>query len=210
MPAVSSRGRPVAILFLKAPLAGAVKTRLAADIGALAAWRFYCDTAQRIGTRLARHPEWDFVLAVTPGRSSSHLRRGLPRLAGLPCIDQGEGDLGVRMARCLDRFAPRRRLLFGADIPGINAETIGRSFDLLRRSDLVLGPAEDGGFWLVGQRGPARCGGLFDDVPWSGPEALAATLGNIPRHRRMAFAETLADVDDGAAYRAWKGQAAGA
>ncbi len=197
--------RPVAILFLKAPLVGAVKTRLAADIGPLPAWRFYCGTAQRIGARLVRHPEWDLVVAAAPRRSVRHLRRALPALAGLPCIDQGEGDLGARMARCLDLFAPRPRLLFGADIPGIDAGVIGRAFDLLRRSDLLFGPAEDGGFWLVGQRGPARCGGLFERVPWSRPETFAATLRNVPRHRRVALAETLADVDDGAAWRAWKG-----
>ena len=203
--AAMSKRRPVAILFLKAPLVGAVKTRLAADIGVPAAWRFHCETAQRIGARLARHPDWDLVVAAAPRRSARHLRRGLPRLAGLPCIDQGEGDLGVRMARCLDRFAPRPRLLFGADIPGIDAGVIGRAFDLLRRSDLLFGPAEDGGFWLVGQRGSARCSGLFERVPWSRPETLAATLRNVPRHRWVALAETLADVDDGAAWRAWKG-----
>ena len=192
----------MAILFLKAPRLGAVKTRLAADIGPYSAWRFHCDTAQRIGARLARRPDWDLVLAVTPRRSVRHLRRALPALAGLPCADQGEGDLGVRMARCLDRFAPRSRILFGADIPGIDGGVIGRAFDLLRRSDLMFGPAEDGGFWLAGQRGPKRCGRLFDGVPWSGPEALAATLRNVPRHRRVAFAETLADVDDGAAWQA--------
>ena len=204
MTARSPRGRPVAILFLKAPLVGAVKTRLAADIGPLPAWRFYGETAQRIGARLARRPEWDLVVAATPRRSVRHIRRGLPRLAGLPCIDQGEGDLGARMARCLDRFAPRPRLLFGADIPGIDAGVVGRAFDLLRRSDLLFGPAADGGFWSVGQRGPMQCGGLFERVPWSGPEALDSTLRNVPRHRRLAFAETLADVDDGAAFRAWK------
>ncbi|MXY42410.1 MAG: DUF2064 domain-containing protein [Rhodospirillaceae bacterium] len=205
MPAGSPRGRPVAILFLKAPLIGAAKTRLAADIGVPAAWRFYRETAQRIGGQLARRPEWDLVVAVAPRRSARHLRHGLPRLAGLPCIEQGEGNLGLRMARCLDRFAPRPRLLFGADIPGIDAVVIGRAFDLLGGSDVLFGPAEDGGFWLVGQRGPARCSRLFDGVPWSSPETLAATLRNVPRHRRAAFAETLADVDDGAAWRAWKG-----
>lgn len=203
MPAGSPRGRPVAILFLKAPLIGAVKTRLAADIGAPAAWRFYRETAQRIGARLARRPEWDLVVAAAPRRSARHLRRGLPRLGGLPCIEQGEGDLGLRMARCLDRFAPRPRILFGADIPGIDADAIGRAFSLLRRSDLLFGPAEDGGFWLVGQRGPARCSRLFEGVPWSHAETLAATLRNVPRHRQVAFAGTLADVDDGAAWRAW-------
>ena len=208
MPAGSPRGRPVAILFLKAPLVGAVKTRLAADIGPVPAWRFHCETAQRTGARLARRPEWDLVVAATPRRSARHLRRSLPALSGLPCIDQGEGDLGVRMARCLDRFAPRPRILFGADIPGIDAGVIGRAFHLLRQSDLVFGPATDGGFWLVGQRGPVRCGGLFDGVPWSGPETLDSTLRNVPSHRRAAFAETLADVDNGAAFRAWTGAAA--
>ena len=200
--------RPVAILFLKAPLLGGVKTRLAADIGTFAAWRFHGATAQRIGVRLARHPEWDLVVATTPRRAGAHLRRGLPRLAGLPRIGQGEGDLGVRMARCLDRFAPRPRLLVGADIPGITAGVIGHAFDLLRRSDLVFGPAEDGGFWLVGQRGPAAGAQPFAGVPWSSPETLAATLRNLPRHRRVSCAATLADIDDGAAFRAWQRHAA--
>ena len=198
------KGRPVVILFLKAPLVGGVKTRLAADIGALAAWRFYCETAQRVVGRLARRPEWDLVLAVAPRRSARHLRRGLPRLAGLPCIEQGDGDIGVRMARCLDRLAPRPRLLVGADIPGITTGIIGQSFDLLRQSDFLFGPARDGGFWLVGQRGPERSSGLFDGVPWSSPETLAAALGNVPRPWRVAFAERLADVDDGAAFRTWQ------
>ena len=200
--------RPVVILFLKAPLVGGVKTRLAADIGALAAWRFYCETAQRIVGRLARRPEWDLVLAAAPRRSAAHIRRGLPRLAGLPCIDQGDGDIGVRMARCLDRLAPRPRLLVGADIPGIATGIIGQSFDLLRRSDFLFGPAQDGGFWLVGQRGPEPCAGLFDGVPWSSDRTFAATLGNVPHRKRTAFAPALADVDDGAAFRAWQRQIA--
>ena len=139
--------------------------------------------------------------AVGPGTCGAGCRVS----PGLTAVEQGEGDLGLRMARCLDRFAPRPRLLFGADIPAIDAGVAERSFDLLKQSDLLFGPAEDGGFWLVGQRGPERCSGLFDGVPWSSPETLAATLRNVPRHRRVAFAETLADVDDGAAYRAWKG-----
>ena len=196
--------RPVVILFLKAPLIGAVKTRLAADIGTAAAWRFYCETAQCIALRLAHAPAWDLVLAVAPRRSARHLRRGLPRCAGLPCLEQGEGDIGARMARCLDRLAPRPRLLIGADIPDVAADVVAHAFGLLRRSDLVFGPAGDGGFWLVGLRGPERCAGLFDGVPWSDRQTLAATLANIPRQRRTALAPTLDDIDDGAALAAWR------
>ena len=75
------KGRPVVILFLKAPLVGGVKTRLAADIGALAAWRFYCETAQRVVGRLAPSPR----MGSRACRSAPPLGPASAARAAAPC-----------------------------------------------------------------------------------------------------------------------------
>lgn len=175
------------MIFLKAPRFGAVKTRLARDIGALAAWRFYRATSRETVRRLA-DPRWDVVLAVTPERA----RTG--RMAG-----QGRGDLGARMFRAL--AARPWTVLVGSDIPALDKGHVETAFRALDAgAGLVFGPAADGGFWLVGaRRRPPRA--LFAGARWSTPHALADVLANAAAHAKVALVDTLQDVDDGAAYQ---------
>lgn len=191
--------RPRLIVFLRAPRYGGVKTRLARDVGALAAWRFYRATASRTVRRLADR-RWRIVLAVTPDRART---RAWPA-AGLR-VGQGPGDLGRRMFRALAAHAPA--VLVGGDIPALDKPHVAAAFRAMRAgAPFVFGPAEDGGFWLVGvRRRPPR--GLFAGVRWSSPHALADTLANLPPTARAALVAQLADVDDGAAYRALARQA---
>ena len=86
------------------------------------------------------------------------------------------------------------------------AGQLGVSHATLRRmvhagKDLVFGPADDGGFWLVGARRCPCLPPLFGPVRWSGPDALADALRNLPRRVSVGFAARLADVDDGPSYR---------
>lgn len=199
-----ARTKPVVILFVKAPRVGAVKSRLGADIGAVAAWRFYGETVSRLARVLAAAPAWRLVLAISPDGAGRHVSRSLLQAPGATMMPQGMGDIGVRMQRCLDRCAPAPRLLIGGDIPGIANSIIEQSFNKLSSADLVLGPAEDGGFWLVGARGPGMSRRLFNDVHWSSDRTLAQVKANIPGHQRLALADTLADIDDGAALAAWQ------
>jgi glycosyltransferase A (GT-A) superfamily protein (DUF2064 family) len=92
-------------------------------------------------------------------------------------------------------------VLVGADIPALAAPQIAAAFHLLGSHDLVFGPAEDGGFWLVGARHPRHLPPLFERVRWSGPDALADTLVGLPRRISVGYADRLEDVDDGSAYR---------
>jgi uncharacterized protein len=92
-------------------------------------------------------------------------------------------------------------VLIGADIPAVGARHIAEAFHLLGKHDIVFGPAEDGGFWLVGARRSPRPPPLFGKVRWSGPYALADVLGNLPRRVSVGFAARLADVDDATALR---------
>ena len=184
----------------KAPLLGRVKTRLAREVGALAALRFHRRTTERLIRTLGHDPRWRLVVAMTPG----------PRFRGVRSVPQGAGDLGARMRRPLERLPPGPVAIVGSDIPAITRGHIAAAFRALGSNDLVFGPAPDGGYWLVGAKRrppPAR---LFRDVRWSTEHALADTLAGIPDRFRVAFVAELEDVDDAAALRRASGAPAAA
>lgn len=179
--------RPVVILFARAPRLGQVKRRLAAGIGDVPALRFYRNALTRILRELKGLPGFEFLLAITPDRAKF---RPLPRI---PSIGQGRGDLGVRMGRAFRRYPRRRVLLIGVDIPGLDASILRQAANRLKHCNAVFGPAEDGGYYLVGMaaRRPAR---PFAGVRWSSPHALADTLENF-RGFRVALMPVLQDID---------------
>jgi rSAM/selenodomain-associated transferase 1 len=186
------------ILFVRAPALGAGKRRLAREIGDVAALRFERLMIARLLRRLAADRRWRLRIAVTPD-TARHRARHWHR--GVEAVGQGTGDIGVRMRRALVARPPGRVVLIGADIPGLAARHIGAAFRVLGRNDLVFGPAEDGGFWLVGARRARQLRQLFNGVRWSGPFALADTLAGLPRSVKVGFVERLEDVDNGEAYR---------
>jgi rSAM/selenodomain-associated transferase 1 len=186
------------VLFVRAPGLGTGKRRLARDVGGVWALRFERAMLGLLVRRLGRDRRWRLRLAVTPDRARSRARLW-PR--GVPIAPQGGGDLGTRMRRALAACPPGPAVLVGSDIPALAARHIAEAFRLLGRHDLVFGPAEDGGFWLVGARRCPVLPPLFGPVRWSGPSALADVLNNLPRRVSVGFAARLEDVDDGTSYR---------
>ena len=85
-------------------------------------------------------------------------------------------------------------VLIGTDIPGVAPGHIAQAFARLGGHDAVFGPAEDGGYWLVGLRRCPRLLRPFAGVRWSSPHALADTVANLAR-ARVAMVATLSDVD---------------
>jgi hypothetical protein len=190
------------IVFAKAPRLGAVKSRLARDIGALAALRFHEATLAALLAAVAGDRRWRCVLAVTPDRFAREARRTWRRLPrGVAVVPQGEGDLGLRMRRAIDALPPGPAVLVGSDIPELGRREVEAAFASLGRHDVVFGPALDGGFWLVGERRLRRVAGLFRCVRWSSPSTLADVLANLGPGLSHALLAPLSDVDDGAAYR---------
>ena len=186
------------ILFVRAPVYGSGKRRLARDIGDGAAFRFERLMLARLLRRLGHGGRWQLRIAVTPDRAI-HRRRLWPY--GQAVIEQGGGDLGTRMQRALAGCPPGPAVLVGADIPALGPDHIAAAFDLLGRHDLVFGPAGDGGFWLVGVRRSPCLPVLFRKVRWSSPHALEDALAGLPARVSVGFAAALEDVDDGDAYR---------
>jgi rSAM/selenodomain-associated transferase 1 len=189
------------VLFGKAPLVGAVKRRLAADIGRVPAAVFYRRVAGATLRRLAGKAAWQTSLAVSPDWA---VTRGRWWPAAIPRVGQGRGDLGQRMDRALRQPWADRVLLIGTDIPGVDPAHIAVAFSALDHAEVVFGPALDGGFWLVGARRPRAMRPLFDTVRWSSRHALADAVASLPTGLRVAFAETLADVDIGADFERWR------
>ncbi len=175
----------------KAPIAGGVKSRLARTMGVVRASAWYRRAlAQTL--RSARASRLPYMVSAAP--SARVWRAHSPLKA--PLRDQLSGDLGRRMAN-VARRAYGSTLVVGCDIPGLTPAILRAAADALHRADLVIGPARDGGFYLVGLRTPAHAFRLYDGVRWSSPHALADTLANAPGHWRIAWMPMLSDVDEG-------------
>ncbi len=189
------------VIFAKAPRLGRVKTRLGRDIGMVRAWRFYRHALDRLIRRLAPDPRWRTVIAVAPDTAV-----GDPLWPnGVELITQGRGDLGARMQRVFDTLPPGPVVIIGADIPGIRPRHIADAFAALGSHDAVFGPAEDGGYWLVGLRRRPRVLQIFAGVRWSGPHALADTKRNLEKSSIFDI-NTLFDVDNGKDFRRFSGK----
>jgi len=182
--------RPTLIVMAKAPRVGLGKTRLAAELGAVEAWRINRALQART-MRAARDPRWRARLCVTPDEAMSLDLPGVwPR--DIERIAQGDGDLGERLARAL---APHQRVaVIGTDCADISRAHIASAFAALRRAPFALGPAHDGGFWLLAARDGAAAGRAMRGVRWSTKYAAKDVIRNLGA-RRVALLATLRDVD---------------
>ena len=184
--------RKTLIVMVKEPRPGRVKTRLGRDIGMVGAAWWYRHQTTRLLRRL-RDPRWDILLSVSPDGAVSTSHFWPADLARAP---QGAGDLGERMVRAL-AFGTGPTLLIGSDIPGVGRGHIAQGFAMLNAAPSVIGPATDGGFWLVGLARPhGMPEGLFQNVRWSHPETLHDALPTLPGP--VAYADRLQDVDTAA------------
>lgn len=167
---------PLVITFLKAPRPGLVKTRLGRDIGFDQALRVYRALAESQIRRLP--PAVGVQISYAPRGAAAEMKSWLGRR--LLYRAQVGGGLGERLQHA---FATAFRrgfgpvLAIGADCPALDCDTIERAIGLLGRNDVVLGPASDGGYYLVGLRWPTT--GIFRDVPWSTDQVLETTLARI-------------------------------
>ncbi len=181
------------IVFLKAPRPGEVKTRLAATLGGNAA----CDAYRRlVAETLAGIQSIPGVeLRFAPDDAREEIVPWLRR--DWIAVPQGPGDLGTRLQHAFaEAFTAgaERVVAIGSDAPDVNAADIRSAWRELRGHDVVLGPATDGGYWLIGLNTPRP--ELFDNIPWSTDQVLAHTLQRARQMQlRIQLLRILADVD---------------
>ena len=142
----------------------------------------------------AANSDWETVLAVDPPVAIRGWRVLWP--PHLPRIAQGPGDLGARMARVISAAPPGPVVIIGADAPGLRARHLRKAFHALARADAVFGPAEDGGYWLIGLARRQSAPSLFNSVRWSTAHALQDTLASLPQDFDVQYLERLSDIDE--------------
>lgn len=164
---------------------GKAKTRLAADIGVVHAQRIYKAMMSRV-IRNVQSPKWETILAVTPASWLGRVREW----RGLPQTPQVSGSLSPRLAEVFKGRGPI--VVIGTDCPQVTAADIDAAFKALKSHSAVFGPAADGGFWLMGARGPLPAH-IFDNVRWSHENTL---LDLSDKFENIGVLRTLVDVDD--------------
>ena len=185
--------RGAVVIFVKAPQAGRVKTRLGAEIGMARAAALFRTMTEKTIAEAEKGP-WRTALAVDPPWAAHESATFWPRR--LPRTLQGPGDLGVRMAHVLQKAPHGPVVIIGADAPDLRARHLREAFHKLRGADAVFGPAEDGGYWLIGLARRRSAPGLFNGVRWSTKHALVDTLKTLPEKFEVRMLETLRDIDE--------------
>ncbi|MDH4098403.1 MAG: TIGR04282 family arsenosugar biosynthesis glycosyltransferase [Nitrospira sp.] len=168
------------VIFAKAPIPGQVKTRLCPpltpDEAATLHGSFVLDMLERTKTATTQFKlPLDRYLACAP--SSTHVFfKIMEERQGVKLIDQVGDDLGGRMTQAFDVLFSRgyhRVVIVGTDVPTLPLDYFKQALAQLETHDLVLGPALDGGYYLIGLRKPAP--DLFADIPWSTDRVLTLT-----------------------------------
>ncbi|MDE2806614.1 MAG: TIGR04283 family arsenosugar biosynthesis glycosyltransferase [Gemmatimonadota bacterium] len=183
--------RTMLLVFAKAPRPGTVKTRLARTVGERRATALYRRMGRLIVANVRPAPA-RMVVCYDPPDAEAEIRHWLGRPVHR-CWPQGSGDLGTRMSRMVERafFDADRVVVIGTDTPAVDAGTVARAVEALETADVVIGPARDGGYYLMGLRKPDP--NLFAGIRWSTDSVLAETR---KRTDRLGLSVTWLEMED--------------
>ena len=196
MPQAPLRADVLAV-FVKVPTPGRVKTRLAQAVGAEAAAAMYAQMGRLIVAACVVPTRYRAAVWFAPADGKEATRSWLNRLAVDDFLGQPEGDLDLRLSTAFaHHFArgARRVVVIGSDCPDVDHALVQRAFHALAHNDLVIGPALDGGFYLLGLTSPAAT--LFRGVAWSTDAVCRQTRENARGlGLSVALLPALRDVD---------------
>ena len=178
-----------------------MKTRLAKDLGDEEAARVYSEIARDIISRVAAAPNYQTAVFYDPPEKKDEVASWLGDIAqnGADFLFQQEGEiLGDRISNAFKRVfssGAERAVIIGTDCVGVTAEMIRETFSELTEYDAVIGPAEDGGYYLLGLS--RFIPELFLDIEWSTERVFEQTLERVTSlGLKYELLETLSDVDN--------------
>ena len=177
------------LIFAKYPEPGAVKTRMVPPLTFEQAATLHRLSLQTVCEIVLDTAQLEATLVVTPDDSVASFGSVVER-SDVAIWPQGEGNLGKRLDRAAGRVfreGGRAVLLLGADSPTLPVSYLQEAIRLLERHEVVLGPSDDGGYYLLGLRGPHPS--LFEQIDWGGPLVASQT-----RSRARAAELDLAEI----------------
>jgi rSAM/selenodomain-associated transferase 1 len=166
------------LLFVRAPQEGLVKTRLATRLGAHKTLALYRCFVEDILTRISG--SYPTSVFYTPKDQEANVQTWLGSYAD--CQPQRGADLGQRMQAAFKQIfgkPVKRAVLIGSDFPDLDIEIIHEAFAALHENDVVIGPATDGGYYLIGFQKDALNRNLFKDIDWGTSLVFQQTLVQI-------------------------------
>lgn len=184
------------LIFLRKPVVGKVKTRLAKTLGDESSLEIYKKLSGH-AIRSTNGIDAKILLYYDsePG-TNNHQEFEIK-------IQEGE-SLGERMKQAFQGELPGKVLLIGSDVPGLRLDIFNFAFDLLEYSDLVLGPTLDGGFYLIGMKEDHT--DVLGNVDWSTEHAMADVTANaVGKNLKLGLTELLRDIDTEEDYWSLKG-----
>ncbi len=171
-------GTVLLIQFARAPVVGKVKTRMLPHLSAEQACELHCELAEWTTRQLLLFEEGELELAVAG--DTSHALFSRCRALGVTRVSQQCGEnLGQRMYHALRGGLVEFEsvILVGSDCPEIDVAYLRQAVEALQHADVVLGPATDGGYVLIGAR--AISAALFEGIPWGSDQVYASTLAAL-------------------------------
>lgn len=179
------------VVFVKNTAPGQVKTRLARAVGDERAVDIYHKLVEHT-YNVINEVQSKVIIAF-----SDYIPDQLPDLSkDISYIVQPQGDLGNRMRETLDHVLASHQyaILIGSDCPQLKKRHIDQAFEALKKNDAVIGPAEDGGYYLIGFAG-VSCD-VFSDMLWSTSDVLDQTLARLRSQGfKFELLDELRDVD---------------
>jgi len=186
-----------AAIMARMPVPGLVKTRLVPPLTPLAAARLYAGFLQDAIDRLARIDGIHPFVAYTPPGAGGFFSGIVP--PGFSIFPQAGGDLGERLANVSKTLFSRgatAAVLCDSDSPTLPGRRIEEAFERLDETDVVIGPCDDGGYYLIGMR--RHTPGLFDGIPWSSVHVTQRTIKAAERlDLAVSLLEPWHDIDTG-------------
>ncbi len=188
---------PKLLIFTRYPTPGKVKTRLIPALGAAGAAMLHKRLTEHVVTEARKLAERsDLTVEIVYADSEAEpMQNWLGE--GLVYSKQADGDLGDRMGIAFERafdLGARKVILIGSDLPDLSEDLLDRAFARLAQADVTLGPATDGGYYLIGLKEPFP--DLFAGLQWSTSRVLELTLRKIAaKGKTYNLAPTLNDID---------------
>ena len=183
-------------LFAKAPVPGKVKTRMQPQLSLKQSAGLAALMIRHCVDQIRRFWPGDLILTVSPDRNDP-LFETLKSQYGFEIEVQIQGDLGERMLHVLDQGIQRTgaAVVMGCDVPQIPAEVLTDLYNELQSGNEVVGPARDGGFYILGLNKLDKT--LFDHIQWGGSDVLDSLLDNCrERNKPLVKVEELMDIDN--------------
>lgn len=182
-------------IMIRYPEPGRVKTRLAKDVGNSRAAEIYRQVVELIVKNTAPADQgYERVVLYDPLERLRDFEQWLPGDQFI--LQQGE-DVGARMDNAIRDLLARgaeKVVLTGADIPALNSTIIAKAFTALDQADIVIGPASDGGYYLIGMKEPHS--EIFQGIPWSTERVFETTVCKIREFKLSYYSTiTLSDID---------------